>query len=135
MQTSSHTPIFNLAPAVSSSSLAAIQIPSLCLSKAQCGNNKRSAAQVMEDKQRQVCVTPAGLGTQRQRLRAVDKLMVCVSVAAAAVVAVLLVCVEEGQLRRRFVWILWQRGAAEGGQAGSIEQQHFPMWQHSTQTC
>lgn len=62
------SPISSLAPTVSPSSLAPIQIPSLCLSKARRGINKRSALRVMEDKQRQVRVTPAGLRTQRQRL-------------------------------------------------------------------
>lgn len=53
-----HCPIFNLTPTVSSSSLASIQIPSLCLSKAQGGINKRSALQVMKDKHRQVVRLP-----------------------------------------------------------------------------
>lgn len=123
-----HTPIYNLAPTVSSSSLTPIQI--LCLSKAQAGINKRSALEVMEDKQRQVvqdcehknvsvwtriswwCV----LARWRRWWSSMER-------GAAAWL---------GPERRLFVWILWQKGVGERRQAGSIQHQHFPMWPHNT---
>lgn len=92
----------SLAPSLwhlSSSSLPAIQIPSLCLRKARCAINKSSVRQVMDDKQRLVCVTPAGLCRQRQCLSRgkckKNKLMVCVSATAAVEFAVLLLLCEE----------------------------------------
>lgn len=77
-RTASHSSIWQL----SSSSFPAIQILSLCSSKAQCDINKSPAQQVMEDKQRHVWD--------------VQKLVVCVRATAAAELVVLLLCEERG---------------------------------------
>lgn len=73
---------------------ASLPIQILCLSKAQGGINKRSALEVMEEKQRQVVQDCAhddvSVGT-------VDKLMVCIR-EPAAVEAMAELCEERGQL-------------------------------------
>lgn len=78
--------LHNLAPPVSSSSLTSIQIPSLCLSKAPGGNNKRSALWVMEDKQRQVMWLPQDC-THDVSIWPMNKLSMFISVFAVLEVA------------------------------------------------
>lgn len=110
-----------------------VQIPALCLSKARGANNKTSVLQVMEDKQRQVMWLPQDCAHSIS-VWTMNKLMLCslawlqwwcVKRRAAA-----WLCPE----RRLFVQAPWQRGAGERGQAGPIQQQHFPMWQQQQHT-
>lgn len=98
--------------------------PSVLLTKAQCskwwkinrGRFVRFPQDYADDK--------------RQRLGREKANGVCSSNCSGGVCGVAAVW-GEGQLRRLFVWVLWRRGVVERGQAGSIQQQRFPMWQHT----
>lgn len=124
-QTSSHSPIFNLAPTISSSSLTTIQIPSLCLSKAQGGINKRSAQQVMEDKQRQVVWLPRDCA-HNVSVWAVNKLMVCISVAAVVAVVVVLLCEERGSWGGSLCGCFGREGWLSGAKLDLFSSSTFP---------
>lgn len=101
--------------------------PSVLLTKAQCSKWWKI------NRGRFVWFPQDYADDKRQRLGREKANGVCSSNCSGGVCGVAAVW-GEGQLRRLFVWVLWRRGVVERVQAGSIQQQRFPMWQHNTLT-